>query len=83
MAMPQEQDGNLNNYNGQCKVLNLRAGEKTLFASLQRNLKHDFTPAGFSRQVSFISDQFHVHVLTEIQSVPLYKTLASARMTYT
>lgn len=42
--------------------------------------KHDLTRARFSKQVSFISDQFHVYVLTQIQSIPVQRILASVRM---
>lgn len=58
---------------GQYEVLNMRVGEKTNSLHLQRNSKYDLTPARFSKPVSFISDQFHVHVLTQIQSLnPMY-----------
>lgn len=83
MAMPQGQDGSLNNYSDQYKVMNVRAGEKTYSLHVQRNSKHDFTPARFWKQVSFISYQFHVHVLIQIQSVPVYKILTSVSVTGT
>lgn len=83
MAMPKGQDGNLKNHNGQYKVLNMRAGEKTDTLHPQRNSEHDFAPLRFSKQVSFISDQLHVHVLIQIQSVPVDKIKASVRMTCT
>lgn len=47
----QGQDRNLNNHNGQHKVLNMRVGEKADSTQVQRNPKHDFTPPRFSKQV--------------------------------